>query len=319
MTSAVLDLETVLPSRRTPSDRVTVRVPAKLNLHLSVGQLRPDGFHDLTTVFQAVGLYDELTFTRADELTVTVTGDGADQVPLDHTHLAVRAVTLLAAETGNDPRVALRIAKGIPVAGGCAGGSADAAAALVGCDALWATDWSRDQLAVLGAQLGSDVPFCLHGGTALGTGRGEQLTPVLERGQFCWVLAVSDSGLSTPAVYAELDRQREVGPVGVVADPAAVLAALRQGDAVALGRGLGNDLQPAALFLRPALRRVLDSARELGALGALVSGSGPTVAVLARDATHADALAASLVGRAECSEVRRADGPVAGARVVGTH
>lgn len=314
-----MSLESVLPSRRTPHDRVTVRAPAKINLHLSVGRLRSDGFHDLTTVFQAVGLYDEVTLTRADELTVTVEGEGADLVPLDATNLAARAVCLLAAQTGNEPGIAVHIRKGIPVAGGCAGGSADAAAALVGCDALWGAELSRDQLAEVGARLGSDVPFALHGGTALGTGRGEQLTPVLEQGSYCWVLALSEQGLSTPAVYDELDRQRQVGPVGVVADPAEVLAALRQGDAVALGHSLGNDLQAAALALQPALRPLLEAARELGALGALVSGSGPTVAVLARDATYADALAAALTGQGLCASVIRVDGPVAGARVVQAH
>jgi len=295
-----------------------VRAPAKVNLHLSVGQRRPDGFHDLTTVFQAVGLYDDVTLTRSDALTVTVQGTGAAEVPLDASNLAVRAVALLAERTGGDPRVAVHIAKGIPVAGGCAGGSADAAAALVGADALWGTGWSREQLASLGAELGSDVPFALHGGTALGTGRGEQLTAVLEQGEFSWVLALSEAGLSTPAVYAELDRQRETGPVGVVSDPAEVLAALRKGDAVALGRSLGNDLQSAALALAPRLRRLLDTGRDLGALGAIVSGSGPTVALLARDDGHAVALAAALAGQDVCSAVRRAEGPVAGARVLET-
>lgn len=293
-----------------------MRAPAKVNLHLSVGPARPDGFHELTTVFQAVGLYDDVTLTRADELTVTVEGQDADLVPLDDTNLAARAVSMLAVQTGNDARVAIHIRKGIPVAGGCAGGSADAAAALVGCDALWGAEWTRDQLADVGALLGSDIPFSLHGGTALGTGRGEQLTPVLELGSFSWVLVLSDEGLSTPAVYGELDRQREAGPVGVRSDPGDVLAALRQGDAVALGRALGNDLQPGALALKPSLRPLLDSARDLGALGAIVSGSGPTVAVLARDATHADALAAALTSRGACAAVRRADGPVAGARVM---
>jgi 4-diphosphocytidyl-2C-methyl-D-erythritol kinase len=206
----------------------------------------------------------------------------------------VRAVALLAATTGEDARVAVSITKGIPVAGGCAGGSADAAAALVGADALWGTALSKEELTDLAAQLGSDVPFALHGGTALGTGRGEQLTEVLERGTYSWVLAVSEGGLSTPAVYAELDRQREAGQVAVETSPDAVLSALRQGDAVALGRALGNDLQPAALALRPTLRPVLEAARSLGALGAVVSGSGPTVAVLARDDAHAGALAAAL-------------------------
>lgn len=293
-----------------------MRAPAKVNLHLSVGRRREDGFHDLTTVFQAVGLYDDVQLTRADGLTCTVTGEGAGEVPTDESNLAVRAVQLMAEHTGSSPDVAVRIAKGIPVAGGCAGGSADAAAALVGCDALWGTGLGKDELATLGARLGSDVPFALHGGTALGTGRGEQLTPVLGQGTYSWVLALSEGGLSTPAVYGQLDRQRETGPVGVVTDPADVLAALRQGDAVALGRALGNDLQPAALALMPPLRLLLETARELGALGTMVSGSGPTVALLARDEAHAVALASALAGHGVCRTVRRADGPVGGARVI---
>lgn len=295
---------------------MTVRAPAKVNLHLSVGQLRPDGFHDLTTVFQAVGLYDDVVLERADALSVTVTGEGAADVPLDDTNLAVRAVQLMAERTGNAPSLRIGIVKGIPVAGGCAGGSADAAAALVGCDALWGSGLSKDELAALGARLGSDVPFALHGGTALGTGRGEQLTPVLGQGSFSWVLALSAGGLSTPAVYGQLDKQRETGPVGVVRNPADVLAALRQGDAVALGRAVGNDLQAPAVALKPSLRLLLETGRELGALGAIVSGSGPTVALLGRDDAHAVALAASLAAEGICSAVRRADGPVAGARVV---
>ena len=295
---------------------MTVRAPAKVNLHLTVGRVRPDGFHDLTTVFHAIGLYDDVELERADALSVEVTGEAADQVPLDDSNLAVRAVRLLAEHTGHASDVAVRIRKGIPVAGGCAGGSADAAAALVGCDALWGTALSKDELAALGAKLGSDVPFSLHGGTALGTGRGERLTPVLGQGTYSWVLALSGAGLSTPQVYAQLDRQREAGPVGVVRDPADVLAALRRGDAVALGRALGNDLQSAAVALQPSLRLLLETGRDLGALGAVVSGSGPTVALLARDDDHGIALASALSGHGVCSAVRRAEGPVPGARVV---
>jgi 4-diphosphocytidyl-2-C-methyl-D-erythritol kinase len=211
--------------------------------------------------------------------------------------------------------VAIRISKGIPVAGGCAGGSADAAAALVGCDALWGTGLPRDALAGLGAQLGSDVPFSLHGGTALGTGRGEQLTPVLGQGSYAWVLALSSGGLSTPrSTPAGPPARGRPGGRRVLAGRRA--AALRSGDAVALGRALGNDLQGAALALRPELRQVLDTGRSLGALGALVSGSGPTVALLARDAGHAVDLAAALATSGVCDAVRRADGPVPGARVV---
>ena len=298
---------------------MTVRAPAKVNLHLSVGQRRTDGFHDLTTVFHALALYDDVVLERADEPSVTVEGEQAPLVPTDDSNLAVRAVQLIASHTGNAPDVAVHIRKGIPVAGGCAGGSADAAAALVGCDALWGTGLTKDELSGLGAQLGSDVPFALHGGTALGTGRGEQLTPVLGQGSYSWVLALSDGGLSTPDVYAQLDRQRESGPVGVVSSPAGVLAALRQGDAVALGRALGNDLQPAAVALKPPLRLLLETGRDLGALGAVVSGSGPTVALLARDEDHGIALASALSGQGVCSGVRVAVGPAAGARVVEAH
>ncbi|MBK5306034.1 MAG: 4-(cytidine 5'-diphospho)-2-C-methyl-D-erythritol kinase [Frankiaceae bacterium] len=295
---------------------MTVRAPAKLNLHLSVGRRRPDGFHDLTTVFHAVGLYDEVDAVRADALTVTVSGEGADQVPTDRDNLAMRAAALLGMETGHEPVVALTIRKSIPVAGGCAGGSADAAAALVACDALWGTGLGRDDLLALATRLGSDVPFSLHGGTALGTGRGEQLTPVLGHGAYSWVLALADGGLATSEVYAELDRQRDSGPVGVVSDASAVLSALRRGDAAALGHVLGNDLQAAAVALRPSLRALLDTGKDLGALGGIVSGSGPTVAFLARNEEHAVGLAAALAGQRVCRAVRRADGPAHGARVV---
>ena len=297
-------------------DAVTVRAPAKVNLHLGVGQRREDGFHELTTVYHAVSLVDEVTLSRAEGLTVTVQGEGAHDVPADRSNLAARAVAALAEAAGVAPDVAIRIDKGIPVAGGCAGGSADAAAALVGADALWGLGMSRDELSDLAADLGSDVPFSLHGGTALGTGRGERLTPVLGNGSYSWVLALADGGLSTPAVYGELDRLRAEGPVTVVSDPADVLAALRQGSAVELGKALSNDLQAAALSLKPELRRLLDAGTDLGALGGIVSGSGPTCAFLARDDAHATALAAALAGHGVCRTVRVADGPVPGARVL---
>jgi 4-diphosphocytidyl-2-C-methyl-D-erythritol kinase len=301
---------------RAPVTTVTVRAPAKINLHLTVGPLRQDGYHELKTVFHAVGLFDELTVREADALSLVVQGDTAEGVPTDQSNLAVRAVQLLAAETGRDPSVSLLLHKGIPVAGGCAGGSADAAAALVACDVLWGLGLTKDELEVYASRLGSDVPFALHGGTALGTGRGERLTPVLGAGTYAWVLALPEEGLSTPAVYAELDRLREEGPPRVAGDPAGVLSALRGGAAKALGQALGNDLQAAALSLRPELGRILEVGTALGALGGLVSGSGPTVAFLARDEGHAAALAAALPDEAPCASVRVATGPVHGARVV---
>ncbi|HEX8003281.1 MAG TPA: 4-(cytidine 5'-diphospho)-2-C-methyl-D-erythritol kinase [Mycobacteriales bacterium] len=291
---------------------VTVRVPGKVNLHLAVGARRADGFHDVTTVLQAVSLYDDVIASPGEGVTCTVSGEGAGSLPLDATNLAVAAATLLAREAGVREGVRLHLVKGIPVAGGMAGGSADAAAALVACDALWGTKVPRDDLERLAASLGSDVPFALHGGSALGVGRGEQVSPVLARGQFHWVFALAERGLATSGVYEEHDRGDPVPE----RRPDGVLAALRASDVVALGRALHNDLQAAALRLRPALRRTLDAGAERGALGAVVSGSGPTCAFLCATKSDAVALAAGLAGAGVCRAVRTAYGPVGGARVV---
>lgn len=293
---------------------VTARVPAKINLHLGVGPRRADGYHELATVFQAVSIYDEVTAYPAPGLSVLMKGQDAAQVAWDSTNLAVRAAQLLADAAGVQPTARLGIYKEIPVAGGMGGGSADAAAALVACDAFWGTGLSRSALLELAAQLGSDVPFLLQGGTALGTGRGEVLTPVLARGTFHWVLAVADRGLSTPEVYEALDELR--GPDAGATAPDAVLAALASGEPEELGLALHNDMQPAALKLRPALRATLDAGLELGALGGIVSGSGPTCAFLARDRNDAITLGAALTAESVCKTVRIAEGPVPGARVV---
>ena len=295
---------------------VTVRVPAKVNLQLAVGGSRPDGFHELATVYQALSLYDDITAIAGDQLTISVEGEGADLVPMDETNLAWRAAQELAEQAGLEPRAHLHIHKGIPVGGGLAGGSADAAGALLALDLLWDTRLDRDELTVIGARLGSDVPFALHGHTAIGVGRGERLTPALARGRYHWVLALADLGLSTPAVYAELDRLRSGS---VQAEPRVsdgLMSALRSGDPVLLGRELSNDLQRAAVSLRPALAMTLDVGEEYGALASLVSGSGPTCAFLARDEEHALDLAVALTSSGTCRTVRRAFGPVAGARPV---
>lgn len=297
---------------------VTVRVPAKVNLQLSVGPLRDDGYHELATVFQAVSLLDEVVARPgAGGVRVSLTGEGDGSLPLDGRNLAVRAATLLAERAGVAADVDLAIAKAIPVAGGMAGGSADAAAALIACDALWRLATPREDLVELAAELGSDVPFLLQGGTAIGTGRGERLTSVLSRGEFHWVFALANGGLSTPAVYGECDRLRadRTVPDPYVSDM--LMQAVRAGDPVLLGKALHNDLQPAALSLQPALQQVLDVGEDFGALGGLVSGSGPTVALLARDAEHGLDLAVALSSSGTCRSVRRATGPVPGARVVG--
>lgn len=295
-----------------------MRVPAKVNLHLSVGAVRKDGFHELVTVYQAVSLYDEVVLAPAPELTVEVVGEGAADVPVGEDNLAVRAVRMVANLLDRPPDVAVTIRKGIPVAAGMGGGSADAAAALVAADALWGGGIDRITMEGLAAGLGSDVAFLLPGGTALGTGRGEVISSVLSRGDYHWVLAVARSGLSTPQVYAELDRMRADVDLPPAGSPDGVLSAVRAGDTVALGLALRNDLAAPALRLRPELRRVLDAGRELGAVGGVVSGSGPTVALLARSADAAVGMASALAGLDVCRTVRRASGPVPGARVVPT-
>ncbi|MFB6524217.1 4-(cytidine 5'-diphospho)-2-C-methyl-D-erythritol kinase [Streptomyces sp. NPDC056401] len=297
------------------SDTVTVRVPAKVNVQLAVGAARPDGFHDLANVFLAVSLYDEVTATQADELTVTCAGPDADKVPLDRTNLVARAAEILAERAGLAPAVHLHIEKRIPVAGGMAGGSADGAAALLACDALWGLKTPAEELLAICAELGSDVPFSLVGGAALGTGRGEILTPV-EAGTFHWVFAVADGGLSTPAVFREFDRLTAGTSVPVPEASPALLAALASGDPDALAATLANGLQPAALSLRPSLAETLAAGTEAGALAALVSGSGPTTAFLVRDAESATKVAAALSASPTCRTTHTATSPSPGATLL---
>ncbi|MFF3466031.1 4-(cytidine 5'-diphospho)-2-C-methyl-D-erythritol kinase [Streptomyces sp. NPDC001984] len=295
---------------------VTVRVPAKVNVQLAVGAARPDGFHDLANVFLAVGLYDEVTVTPADKLRVTCEGPDADHVPLDRTNLAARAALALAERRGIDPAVHIHIAKDIPVAGGMAGGSADGAGALVACDALWGAGASRGELLAICAELGSDVPFSLVGGAALGTGRGEKLTALEVGGTFHWVFAMADRGLSTPAVFREFDRLGEGLDLPEPVASGELLDALAKGDPDGLAVAVSNDLQSAALSLFPELADTLSAGRAAGALTALVSGSGPTTAFLTRDPESAEKVADALRTSGTCRTVRTASGPAAGATVV---
>ncbi|SDP39115.1 4-diphosphocytidyl-2-C-methyl-D-erythritol kinase [Pedococcus dokdonensis] len=305
-----------MTSAALPPSSVTVRVPAKVNLELLVGAPRPDGYHPLATVFHAVNLFDEVTVTTAPEWGIAVSGPQALGVPVDGTNLAARAAQRLAEVGGVDEPVHITIRKDIPVAGGMAGGSADAAATLVACDHLWGTGLSRSELEELAAGLGSDVPFLLGGGTAMGSGRGEVLAPVLARGSYHWVFALSEGGLSTPAVYAECDRLRGDRPVPEPSPSPEMMTALRSGDARALGAALSNDLQAAAISLMPALGDVLDAGLEFGALGGVVSGSGPTVAFVAESNEAALDLAVSLTASGAVQDVRRATGPAHGAHVI---
>ncbi|MFC5953375.1 4-(cytidine 5'-diphospho)-2-C-methyl-D-erythritol kinase [Streptomyces pratens] len=296
---------------------VTVRVPAKVNVQLAVGAARPDGFHDLANVFLAVGLHDEITVTPSpDGLRVTCAGPDAAEVPLDRTNLAARAALALAGRYGRNADVHLHITKDIPVAGGMAGGSADGAGALLACDALWGTGASRQELLDICAELGSDVPFALVGGAALGTGRGERLTELEVGGTFHWVFAMAARGLSTPAVFREFDRLAEGRDIPEPVASQDLLDALAKGDPDALAATVSNDLQPAALSLFPELADTLAAGRGVGALAALVSGSGPTTAFLARDAEAAEAIADTLRASGTCRTVRTAAGPVPGATVM---
>jgi 4-diphosphocytidyl-2-C-methyl-D-erythritol kinase len=308
---------------------VTVRVPAKINLQLAVGPLRPDGYHGLVTVFHAVSLFDEVTVAPAEADSVTVSGEGAGLVPENDDNLALRAVRALrevvvkrgdaasSAAFGEAVGVAVTVAKRIPVAGGMAGGSADAAAALVACNELWGTGLSQEELCEVAGGVGSDVAFAVLGETAIGRGRGEQLTPALAApATYHWVLAFADGHLSTPTVFRALDRQRQGHEVAEPELSAKLMAALSAGDQARLGAALSNDLQEPALTLFPALHKTLDAGVEAGALGALVSGSGPTCFFLARDEARAADLAVKLSGSGVCRAVATATGPAAGASII---
>lgn len=294
---------------------VRVRVPAKVNLELRVGPRRADGYHGLATVYQAVSLHDTVEVRLADDWNVELRGRTARGVPTDGSNLAMRAAQELAAIHGIRTPVAIAIAKEIPVAGGMAGGSADAAATLVACNRLWGLDLTLEELEGAAAALGSDVPFLLHGGTSLGAGHGEQVVPLLARGRYHWVFALADDGLSTPSVYAECDRLRGSAPVPAPQHGLELLGALRTGDASQVAAHLANDLQEAAMSLQPGLEEVLEAGLGFGALGGVVSGSGPTVAFLARDRESAIDLAVALTASGVAPDVRRAAGPVPGAHV----
>ena len=298
---------------------VTVRVPAKVNLQLSIGPREADGFHNVVSVFQAISIFDDVTVTFSPPksgLTISLVGDQTHGVPQDDSNLAMRAITLLAKEYDLEIDAHLEIKKTIPVAGGMAGGSADAAAAIVAIDYLYSLGMSREEMSEIATQLGSDVPFMLSGGTAIGTGHGDQLTAALSRGTYHWVLALSSVGLSTPAVYNECDRLRLESEIVEPQTNEHLLQALLAADAKTVGKYLVNDLQAAACSLRPALRLVLDVGQEYGALGALVSGSGPTVAFLVSDEEAGLDLAVALTASGVVGSVVRAFGPVVGAKVL---
>src|SRR5690349_4710887 len=301
---------------------VHVKAPGKINVFLKVGSVMDDGYHDVAIAYQAVSLYEDVHVTEADDFSVEVTGTvDISRVPTDGSNIAISAARLLAAKTGYAGGARIHLDKHVPVTGGMGGGSADAAATLLACDALWGTELPRDEMLELARKLGADVPFAFTGGTAIGTGRGDELSPALAQGTFHWVLALADFGLSTPAVYRELDEHRERHAQDIFpADPRPsvdndVLQALRAGDPHMLANAMHNDLQAPALHLEPSLADVLELGEQNGALAGIVSGSGPTVAFLTADVDSALELQVAL--SAARLNVVRATGPVHGARIVG--
>ena len=299
---------------------VHVRAPGKLNLFFEVGERQADGYHDVASVYQAVSLYEDVWATPAEGFTVAVSGPvDVGGVPLDDRNLALQAARALARHIGYEGGVHLEIVKHVPVAGGMGGGSADAAGALVACDAVWGADLGTGELQRLAAALGADVPFALMGGTAVGTGRGDRLSPALARARFDWVLVTDDTGLSTPAAYQRLDELREradvVSAPGAPAVDPAVLQALRSGDPAQLAAGLRNDLQAAALSLHPRLREVLEVGEsDDAALAGIVSGSGPTIAFLTEGPEAALELQITL--NASGWPALHVHGPVRGAHLI---
>jgi 4-diphosphocytidyl-2-C-methyl-D-erythritol kinase len=312
------------PAGRFPARTVRVKAPGKVNVSLDVGPLRTDGYHSVASVYLAVSLYEEVaaTSTQTPGITVSISPastldlDGVD-IPLDGNNLAYKAAAMMADVSEHATGVHLEITKRVPVAGGMGGGSADAAATLLACDALWNSGLSRDELAQVASELGADVPFSLLGGTAVGLGVGDDLSPALVKAQTDWVLVAADYGLPTPEVFRTLDRLRDAEGL-LAAEPTAVdpkiLQALRSGDADALSRVLVNDLQRASIELAPELRATLGRGEALGALAGIVSGSGPTVALLTHSPAAAESLAEDL--RHYGLTAFPVHGPVHGARII---
>ncbi|MGG5174033.1 4-(cytidine 5'-diphospho)-2-C-methyl-D-erythritol kinase [Pseudarthrobacter sp. J1763] len=303
---------------------VSVRAPGKVNVSLKVGPLRDDGYHSVASVYLAVSLYEEVTATAtaSDQITVSINPastldlDGVD-IPLDERNLAYRAAVLMAEVSTESTGVHLDILKRVPVAGGMGGGSADAAAALLACNTLWNVGLSREELAELAAELGADVPFALLGGAAVGLGVGDKLTPALAKEPLEWVLVGAGFGLSTPAVFAELDRLRasegrDVEPPHEV--DAAIVQAVRAADPQALSQVLVNDMQRAAISLAPQLKETIGLGESWGALAGIVSGSGPTVALLMPG--RGDALEMAERLRHAGMDAQAVHGPVHGARIL---
>ena len=302
----------------TPDNAVVARAPGKINLMLRVGPLRPDGFHHLLTVFQAVDVWETITVAPADEFSITVSGDvNLGEIPLDGSNIAMKAVAAVAARLGRTDAVSIHIDKRVPVGGGMGGGSADAAATLMAINELWSGGLSQVALLEIAASLGSDVPFLLEGGTAVGRKRGEELK-LLHSLKFHWVVVPSPHHLATPEVYRRLDEIREGIDVSLPGKiPSRLLDALYIGEPDILTPHLINDMTPAAIALYPEIVDTLEMGLAIGARAAMVSGSGPTCVFLATDSAHAQSLVALCQERGHHAVA--VSSPVRGAHLVSRH
>lgn len=312
---------------------VTAVAPGKVNMSLRVGPRRDDGYHDVATLYFAVSLHEEVTAAprRDSAITVSLSERSAftevqqqvqgetvtASIPLDERNLAHQAAQKLRERLGITSGVDLTITKNVPVAGGMGGGSADAAAALVACSALWGAGLSKEQLAEVGAELGADVPFAILGGAAVGQGVGDELSPLLTRGELHLVIVPANTGLSTPEIYQELDTMRE--EAGVTAEEpeldADLVRAVCTADAEMVATLMTNELQAPAVRKIPSLDRMMDAGLLEGAMQGMVSGSGPTVVFLTRDAAAAGQLATSLEERTDVWAIP-VTGPAPGARLL---
>ncbi len=272
---------------------VRVEAHAKVNLGLEVVRRRTDGYHDIDTIFQTISLSDTLEVapgaTVADDPTLEVKGL---PVPLDAANLAVLAARAVMKETGC-AAPALRLTKRIPVAAGLGGGSADAAAVLVGMNELFGLGLDEAALADLAIGIGSDVPFLVRGGTARGRGRGELLEPLPAVSGLAFVLVTPDFEVRAAEAY----RRARIGLTGTGSFTRLNCSAIQNGDFRALARGLGNDLEAGVVSSYPEVGRVKARLIELGVLAAVMCGSGPTVLGVTTREEDATGIASRLEGR----------------------
>ncbi|MBQ7624285.1 MAG: 4-(cytidine 5'-diphospho)-2-C-methyl-D-erythritol kinase [Clostridia bacterium] len=259
---------------------------AKLNLYLNVNGRLPDGYHEITTVMQTVSLFDEVSVEKADGISVSI---DAPHIPRDERNTAFRAAAGFFKACGIKGGASVKIIKNIPDGAGMAGGSADAAAALIQLNKLYGSPLSKKELLKVAFSVGADVPFCITGGTALCRGKGEIITPLKAIPACAFAIVKPLSPVGTPQAYAEYDRAG-----GVCPPPDAILEAIKSGNVRKLASGMGNALQKAASNICPQINDETERLKAFGALGAQMTGSGSAVFGVFENAKDAERAAAAL-------------------------